>query len=155
MRSLLAVLVVALLAGCQERSAVSPTPAAPALTVSTLTARWQDMPEQLELSGNFQPVREATLSTRLSGRITRLSVDEGDRVQAGEVVAQVDTSDVEARIEQARSGRQAAMRRGAAACSASPSTSNAAKLAVGKFSTTARAKRELSWLWPISCAASA
>ncbi|GMU54672.1 MAG: hypothetical protein AMXMBFR33_38180 [Candidatus Xenobia bacterium] len=70
------------------------------------TARVEErtLPRQLELSGTLTPVRQATLSTRLSGRLLELTVEEGDRVNAGQVVARVDTSDLESRTAQARAG---------------------------------------------------
>lgn len=70
------------------------------------TARVEEraLPRQLELSGTLTSVREATLSTRLSGRLLELTVEEGDHVNAGQVVARVDTSDLESRTAQARAG---------------------------------------------------
>ncbi len=71
---------------------------------ATVQVEERTLPRQLELSGTLTPVRQATLSTRLSGRLLELTVEEGDRVNAGQVVARVDTSDLESRTAQARAG---------------------------------------------------
>ncbi|NOK18427.1 efflux RND transporter periplasmic adaptor subunit [Corallococcus carmarthensis] len=47
------------------------------------------------------PVREVRLSPRVPGRLSQLRVAEGDRVRAGEVLAQVDTVNATAELQQA------------------------------------------------------
>ncbi len=46
--------------------------------------------------------RRAALSTVLSGRLVEMNVEEGDHVQAGDVVARIQFDDYEARVRQAR-----------------------------------------------------
>jgi len=105
MRGLLILALATVLVGCGESAPEKSGPTASPQQVSTARPRWEKLPETLELAGHFQAIHEATLSTRLSGRILTLSLEEGDRVSAGQVVARVDLSDVEARLEQARSGQ--------------------------------------------------
>lgn len=106
MRTVLWLVLLACLAGCGETAPEKPSASAsPGMAVTTARPRWEELPDTVELAGHFQAIREATLSTRLSGRIQMLSLEEGDRVAAGQVVARVDLTDVEARIEQARSGQ--------------------------------------------------
>lgn len=52
----------------------------PAIAVETLTIRSQAIVNTLELSGSIRPVDQATLSTRVMGRITKLSLESGDRI---------------------------------------------------------------------------
>lgn len=94
--------------GAHETPHGAASPAAPARTVRTLAVVERQVPEALELSGTVAPVRRAVLSTRLSGRITHLQIEEGDAVHAGEVLARVDAEDVEAQVAQAQAGTQAA-----------------------------------------------
>lgn len=68
----------------------------------------QNNVESLTLYGNVD-IRELSLAFRQGGRITRLTVDEGDRVTAGQLVAELDPEPFrnaldasEARIAQAR-----------------------------------------------------
>ncbi len=87
------------------RSSHSPEVAtAPALTVNTLTIRSQPVANTLDLSGTIRPVDQATLSTRVTGRITYLPLEAGDRFHKGDVLARVDVQDMAAQTNQARLG---------------------------------------------------
>jgi|GEM_PF-320426 len=77
---------------------------APAIAVQTLTLTPQATTGLLELSGTLHPLEQAVLSTRVTGRITRLSLETGDRVQKGQAVATIDVVDMTAQANQARSG---------------------------------------------------
>lgn len=77
---------------------------APVIAVQTLTLNPQATTGLLELSGTLRPLEQAVLSTRVMGRITQLSLETGDRVQKGQVVATIDVVDVTAQANQARSG---------------------------------------------------
>jgi RND family efflux transporter MFP subunit len=80
------------------------TASEPQVTVETLTVRSQPIANTLELSGTIRPVEQATLSTRVMGRITQLSLESGDRFQKGEVLAQIDVMDMAAQTNQAQAG---------------------------------------------------
>jgi HlyD family secretion protein len=54
------------------------------------------------VSGNGRlEVKEINVATKFQGRIAKVHVDEGDTVQAGQVVARMDTSSLEAELRQA------------------------------------------------------
>jgi membrane fusion protein (multidrug efflux system) len=55
-------------------------------------ARW------LPVSGALQPVKQATVKAKVSGDVLFISVREGERVQAGQTLARIDTADLEARL---------------------------------------------------------
>ncbi|MGA7932791.1 MAG: biotin/lipoyl-binding protein, partial [Kovacikia sp.] len=76
----------------------------PAISVNTLTIDPQSNASSLELSGTIRPLEQAVLSTRVTGRIMQLSLEAGDRVQKGQVVARIDVVDIAAQANQARSG---------------------------------------------------
>lgn len=80
------------------------TPSVPAITVETLTIHSQPLANTLELSGTIRPIDQATLSTRVMGRIIQLSLESGDRFHKGEVLARVDVMDMSAQTSQALSG---------------------------------------------------
>lgn len=87
------------------RSTDSPeTTLAPAITVEALTIHSQSIANTLELSGTIRPVDQATLSTRVMGRITQLSLEAGDRFQKGDVLARIDVMDMSAQTSQAEAG---------------------------------------------------
>ena len=52
----------------------------------------------LPVSGTLQPVRQATVKSKVSGEVRAITVREGDAVQAGQVLARIDTADLEARL---------------------------------------------------------
>jgi len=51
---------------------------------------------------------EVTLSTKVGGTLERLAVDEGDRVDAGQEIARIDTTDTRLALESARADRASA-----------------------------------------------
>ncbi|KGF72613.1 RND transporter [Neosynechococcus sphagnicola sy1] len=79
-------------------------PLAPAIAVETLTLRSQFIANTLELSGTIRPIDQATLSTRVMGRITHLALESGDRFRKGESLVRIDVMDMTAQTSQAQSG---------------------------------------------------
>ena len=55
-------------------------------------ARW------LPVSGALQPVHQATVKAKVSGDVRQITVREGETVQAGQVLARIDTADLEAKL---------------------------------------------------------
>lgn len=55
-------------------------------------ARW------LPVSGAVQPVRQATVKAKVSGDVRQVAVRDGEAVQAGQLLARIDTADLEARL---------------------------------------------------------
>ena len=55
-------------------------------------ARW------LPVSGALQPVRQATVKAKVSGDVRQITVREGETVQAGQVLARIETADLDARL---------------------------------------------------------
>lgn len=62
--------------------------------------------ERIELSGTVE-AREVDLAFQISGRISELLADEGDAVQAGQMVAGLDTQDYELALRTAAAQRDA------------------------------------------------
>jgi RND family efflux transporter MFP subunit len=91
--------VLTLVAGCGgepdhapvERAAIGGTPVAVLDTV---------LPMILEASGTAQPLRLATMSTKLMATVTAVPVHAGDRVAQGQLLLQLDARDLEARRTQ-------------------------------------------------------
>ncbi|WP_103666744.1 efflux RND transporter periplasmic adaptor subunit [Pseudanabaena sp. BC1403] len=75
-----------------------------ALSVDTLTVRSQSVANTLKLSGSIRPVEQATLSTRVMGRITQLSLESGDRFRKGDILTRIDVMDITAQTGQAQLG---------------------------------------------------
>jgi membrane fusion protein (multidrug efflux system) len=56
------------------------------------------MSRWLAVSGTLQPERQATVKAKVVGEVRELSLREGERVQKGQVVARIDTADLEAKL---------------------------------------------------------
>src|SRR5690606_10554206 len=76
-------MVVALLA-------VAALPALAAVPVRVMQPRAADFGEQFQLTGTLTADRAAGLSPRVDGLVREVKVDAGDRVEAGQVLVQLD-----------------------------------------------------------------
>jgi membrane fusion protein (multidrug efflux system) len=52
----------------------------------------------LPVSGAIQPVRQATVKAKVSGDVRLVTVREGETVQAGQILARIDTADLDAKL---------------------------------------------------------
>jgi RND family efflux transporter MFP subunit len=52
----------------------------------------------LPLSGTLQPLRQAIVKAKVSGEVREIRVREGESVSAGQVLARIDTADLDARL---------------------------------------------------------
>jgi RND family efflux transporter MFP subunit len=61
-----------------------------------------------EASGTAEPTQQATLSTKLMGAVTRVLVQEGDMVRAGQLLLEIDAQDLNAKRARVAAGLQEA-----------------------------------------------
>ena len=78
----------------------------PQVTVETLRAR--DLEAIVSASGKIQPKRQVNVSANTMGRVTRLSVDEGQRVRAGQFLLEIDPRSLEGQLQRGEAGVGAA-----------------------------------------------
>jgi HlyD family secretion protein len=78
-----------------------------ALGLSLAGCRQPDDVGRLRVSGSVEAT-ETQVSAEVAGRIRDLRVAEGDRVNQGDLLAQLDTTDVELQMQRARAERDAA-----------------------------------------------
>ena len=69
-----------------------------------IEVRDTSIPAILEVAGTAEPVLRATLSTRLTGTVTAVLVQEGARVTKGQLLARMDARDLAARRLQVEAG---------------------------------------------------
>lgn len=107
-RLLVAVLApAALAAACAPPAESSPTEAegsdeglVETVLVEVATLESTSFREIIDLVGETEPVRSASVISELPGRITWLGFDEGDRVTAGQALVRLDTSSQQVTAEQ-------------------------------------------------------
>lgn len=90
--------------GCRESSAgeAQSAEALPIAPVATVTRA--PLSNSLSVAGQFLPLQEVELHAKVAGYIRRISVDIGDRVRTGQVLATLDIPEVTAQVEGADAG---------------------------------------------------
>ncbi len=71
------------------------------ITALTVPVEAKDLTVKITASGVIQPVRRVNLSPKTQGRLAQLYVEQGDIVQAGDVVARMESAEIEAQLIQA------------------------------------------------------
>ncbi|MFM6191801.1 MAG: efflux RND transporter periplasmic adaptor subunit [Planktothrix sp.] len=87
----------AILHFARNRTQVNPE----AITALTVPVEAKDLTVKITASGVVQPVRRVNLSPKTQGRLAELYVEQGDFVQAGEIVARMESGDIQAQLMQA------------------------------------------------------
>ncbi len=110
MRHLLSLLIPAalLLQACGD--APEATTATEAVPVRTVPLVRTERPLQVSVSGLFSTDDESVLSFKTGGIIRSVLVREGDRVKAGQLLATIDLTEIEAQVKQAELGLEKATR---------------------------------------------
>jgi len=115
-----AVALAALLAGgarwaSQRQAGKTPTaptaamvPSIELATSDVFTARTQTLNLGIAVSGALKASESAIVKARVAGELQELSVREGDRVQAGQVIARIEPIEYQARVRQAQQQADAA-----------------------------------------------
>ncbi len=115
-----ALALAALLAGgarwASQRQAAKNPAAPPAAVVPSIelaasdvfTARTQTLNLGIAVSGALKASESAIVKARVAGELQELSVREGDRVQAGQVIARIEPIEFQARVRQAQQQADAA-----------------------------------------------
>lgn len=76
-------------------------PKVDAIATMTVPVEAQNLTVRITSSGTVQPVQRVNLSPKGSGRIAELFVEQGDKVEAGQIIARMESRDVEAQLQQA------------------------------------------------------
>jgi len=95
--------LVLALAACGREAPPAPE-APPAATGTPVAVLDTVVPDAFAAAGVAEPIRQATLSTKLMGAVTAVLVREGDRVAQGQVLVRLDARDLDARRAQVEAG---------------------------------------------------
>ena len=120
--AIVAVVVLMLVAGVvrslsarkAQQEAVAEAAKVKTITVLELTphdityAQVHELVQGLPLTGTLKAVNSATLKARVAGELQTLTVREGDSVKAGQVLARIEATEMQARLRQAQDQADAA-----------------------------------------------
>lgn len=78
--------------------------ATPKLDISQLTVpvESEDLTLRITASGKVVPIQSVNLSPKTSGRLVELRVEQGDKVEQGQIIAQMDDANIQAQLIQSR-----------------------------------------------------
>ena len=97
------------LAGCgREQPPAAETSPPLAVRIAPVTKKERAAGE--EVVGTVRPKLQAVIEAKVSGRIETLAVTPGQKVKAGDLLAQLDAREIQARLDQARAVRDQAAR---------------------------------------------
>ena len=74
----------------------------PDLASTTVPVKAESLRVQINASGTVQPIQTVNLSPKAAGIVAKLLVEQGDRVSQGQVVAQMENTDIEAQLIQSK-----------------------------------------------------
>jgi cobalt-zinc-cadmium efflux system membrane fusion protein len=95
------ILFAFLLSGCASKTSTS-TRGPQAIPVQTAVAQVGDVSSVNALTGTVTASVQTNVGSKVAGRVQSVYVDMGDRVAAGQVLAQLDTIDLEGQLAQAK-----------------------------------------------------
>ena len=87
-------------AGCDRRD--DPAPVASKTRVMVMRPQRADMTQSIELPGDLVGFYEAALYAKVSGYLKSIGVDKGDRIKAGQVLAEIEVPELHSRLARAR-----------------------------------------------------
>ena len=79
-------------------------PAAPPLNVAVVDAKKETVRANVTSSGAVEAVDQVAISAKVSGRVTKLDAEVGQKVKAGQVIAELERNTIEAQVAQAEAG---------------------------------------------------
>src|SRR6266850_3619597 len=78
----------------------------PSLAVEAVKAEVRELQRSVDAVGTLDPNEEVTVSNQVEGTVEKLFVDLGDAVRAGQVIAQLDTRELELAVHQQQAALQ-------------------------------------------------
>jgi RND family efflux transporter MFP subunit len=95
------------LAGCNESPKPAPTTSSAApIAVSTVTASNETWPLLYEATGTVRAQTSATIAARMSGYVTDVKIQAGDRVREGQLLVTLDSRDLDVSSKRAEAARE-------------------------------------------------
>lgn len=95
-KSVIGILAIVFIAGIVLRSALAPK--SPPLTIPVIRG---EITQQVIVTGTTKPVKSFDLAFQKGGKISRVRADVGSLVTSGQILAQLDASELSAQLQQA------------------------------------------------------
>ena len=99
--ALIVVILFAVNVFAQQKEEKAPV-SANAVTVETVDAKIMDSTAGLSYKANLEPAEKATVSSNVSGQITQVLFDDGDKVSQGQALAYMDDKDLQNQLKTAK-----------------------------------------------------
>src|SRR5215208_164287 len=103
---IIAIIVVAVLGAAAGANIYFRREQGPSITAEAIRAR--ELESFVSASGKVQPKRQVSISANQMGRVTRLAVEEGQRVKAGQFLLEIDPRQLEGQLQRGQAGVAAA-----------------------------------------------
>lgn len=125
-----------------ETSAVSDKPVA----VAVVSVTHQDLSQGLKLAAEFRPFQETDLHAKVAGYLKKINVDVGDRVQQGQVIAELEIPEFKSELAQAEASKKRSesdVTRARSEIQRAQSVYDAAKLSHSRLASVSQARPNL------------
>ncbi len=106
---LVSLLLIGAIAGCSRGNGAEGASARsgrgggpPVVPVAAVEARPRELARTVTVSGPLEPIRDISVNSQAAGTVLRVLVEEGDRVAAGALMAELDARETSAQLERAR-----------------------------------------------------
>jgi HlyD family secretion protein len=106
--TLLFLIIALIISGCGSKTSVDVEPEK-TVPVKLTLSQTEDLPEYQSFPGKIVAVDEVNLSPKMGGKVEQVLVKEGERVKAGQVLIQLEQTDVISQLNQAQAGYDAAL----------------------------------------------
>jgi RND family efflux transporter MFP subunit len=83
----------------------------PETKLATTVARLDDIRQVVQCVGTAEPIKKLDVKSQVPGRVTRVYVEEGDAVQQGALIAQIEATEYQLQVERARADLGASKQR--------------------------------------------
>lgn len=95
-----------MLMGCNAASVAAPTstpaPELPSSPIATYVVKRGLVSRQLQFNARVQPIESRTLVFEMDGKVRRVNVKGGDTVKKGDILAELDLTDIRTQLQQAQ-----------------------------------------------------
>jgi len=99
-------MLLAVLSGCDRQEKASVSAASVPITVAVAKVDVQDLSRNLTLTAEFRPNQEVELMSKVAGYVKSITVDIGDRVKQGQLLATLEIPEMTDEINRAKAGVQ-------------------------------------------------